>query len=69
LEDAERLGRWLMQRDPETASRAPEQNIALPTPVPIYVTYMTAQADGGQLGFADDPYGKDTGRAAIVALQ
>jgi murein L,D-transpeptidase YcbB/YkuD len=69
LEDAERLGRWLMQRDPETASRAPEQNVALPTPVPIYVTYMTAQADGGQLTFADDPYGKDSGRSAVVALQ
>jgi len=69
LEDAERLGRWLMQRDPETASRAPEQNVALPTPVPIYVTYMTAQANGGQLTFADDPYGKDSGRAAVMALQ
>ena len=69
LEDAERLGRWLMQRDPEIASRAPEQNVALPTPVPIYVTYMTAQADGGQLTFADDPYGKDSGRSAVVALQ
>jgi hypothetical protein len=30
---------------------------------------MTAQADGGQLTFADDPYGKDSGRSAVVALQ
>jgi murein L,D-transpeptidase YcbB/YkuD len=70
LEDAEALGRWLMDRDPETASRAPEQNVALPTPVPIYVTYMTAHADNGQLAFADDPYNKDSGAGATaVALQ
>ena len=70
LEDAERLGRWLMQRDPSTAARAPEQNVALPTPVPIYITYMTAHADGGTLAFADDPYGKDRGAAgSVVALR
>ena len=32
LEDAERLGRWLLGRDPQTASRDPEQNVLLPTP-------------------------------------
>jgi murein L,D-transpeptidase YcbB/YkuD len=31
---------------------------------------MTAYSDGGQLAFADDPYGKDAGAAAsMVALQ
>ena len=30
-------------RDPATASREPEQNVLLPTPVPIYITYVTAQ--------------------------
>ena len=67
LEDAPRLGRWLMQRDPQTASLQPEQNVTLPTPVPIYVTYLTAHADGGELSFADDPYGKDSGSASAVA--
>lgn len=56
LEDAERLGRWLMGRDPETASSEPEQNVLLPKPVPIYVTYLTAHVDGAQLTFVDDPY-------------
>jgi murein L,D-transpeptidase YcbB/YkuD len=56
LEDAERLGRWLMGRDPETASLEPEQNVLLPKPVPIYVTYLTAHVDGAQLTFVDDPY-------------
>jgi len=59
LEDAERLGRWLMGRDPQPASRDPEQNVLLPSPVPIYVTYLTAQVDGGQLHFVDDAYGRD----------
>ena len=68
LEDAEALGRWMLQRDPRTASDAPEQQVALPTPVPIYITYLTANADGGQLGFADDIYGKDA-RTAVVALR
>lgn len=70
LEDAERLARWMLQRDPQVASRAPEQNVALPTPVPIYITYMTAHADGGQIAFADDPYGKDSASGeSVVALR
>jgi len=67
LEDAARLGRWLMQRDPQTSSLEPEQNVTLPMPVPIYITYLTAHADGGELSFADDPYGKDSGSASAVA--
>jgi murein L,D-transpeptidase YcbB/YkuD len=60
LEDAERLGRWLMGREPETASREPEQNVLLPSPVPIYLTYLTAQVDGsGQLSFVEDNYRRD----------
>lgn len=66
LEDAERLGRWMLQRDPRSLTRAAEQNVELPTPVPIYITYMTAHADGGQLAFADDPYGKDSGATGSV---
>lgn len=68
LEDAERLGHWLMGRDPQSASREPEQNVLLPGPVPIYVTYLTAQVNGGQLSFVDDIYGRDAQRA-IAALR
>lgn len=68
LEDAARLGRWMLGREPETASSAPEQNVVLPTPVPIYVTYLTAQANGGQLSFVDDVYGRDAQRSSQVAL-
>jgi murein L,D-transpeptidase YcbB/YkuD len=59
LEDAARLGRWLMGREPETASREPEQNVLLPSPVPIYVTYLTAHVEGGQLSLAGDTYKRD----------
>ena len=65
LEDAERLGRWLMGREPQTASRDPEQNVLLPSPVPIYVTYLTAQVDNGRLSFVYDIYGRDTQVAAL----
>jgi murein L,D-transpeptidase YcbB/YkuD len=65
LEDADRLGRWLMGREPQTASREPEQNVLLPAPVPIYVTYLTAQVKGGQISFVDDIYGRDTQVAAL----
>ena len=65
LQDAERLGRWLMGRNPQAASNEPEQNVLLPGPVPIYVTYLTAQVNGGQLSFLDDVYGRDTQVAAL----
>lgn len=66
LEDARRFGRWLLGRDPTTSSDQPEQHLLLPQPVPIYLTYLTAHADGGQLSFGNDVYGLD--RQQEVAL-
>jgi len=65
LEDAQRLGRWMMDGSTKAASSSPELNVALPTPVPIYVTYLTAQAQNGQLSFVDDIYGRDAQVAAL----
>jgi murein L,D-transpeptidase YcbB/YkuD len=65
LQDAERLGRWLMGREPQAASSDPEQNVLLPAPVPIYVTYLTAQVQNGQLSYVEDIYGRDTQVAAL----
>ena len=65
LQDAERLGQWLLGRQPQAASTDPEQNVLLPTPVPIYVTYLTAQVDNGRISFVDDIYGRDTQVAAL----
>jgi murein L,D-transpeptidase YcbB/YkuD len=69
LQDAEKLARWMMGRDPQVASDAPEQNVALPTPVPIYVTYLTAQAHDGQIAFVDDIYGRDAQAERMAALK
>ena len=72
LEDAQRLGRWLLGSAPTAASDAPEQHVLLPKPVPIYVTYLTAQAAGGQLTFGQDVYGRDRdtdGTSTIAALR
>jgi murein L,D-transpeptidase YcbB/YkuD len=65
LQDAERLGRWLMGRDPQTTSSDPEQNVLLPSPTPIYVTYLTAQVENGRISFVDDTYGRDSQVAAL----
>ena len=39
LEDAERLARWLLGKDPPAAA-APEENVLLPKPVPITISYL-----------------------------
>lgn len=67
LEDAPRLARWLLGRDPVAPSDAPEQHVQLPSGVPIYITYLTAHAEAGQLTFADDVYGLDRSPALEVA--
>lgn len=68
LQDAERLGAWMLGRDPKADSRDPELNVPLPTPVPIYITYLTAQVNGGQLSYVDDIYGLDQA-AEVAALR
>jgi murein L,D-transpeptidase YcbB/YkuD len=57
LEDADRLGRWLLRGAiPSADSAEPEQHVMLPAPVPIFITYMTAHADGKTIAFVDDVY-------------
>jgi murein L,D-transpeptidase YcbB/YkuD len=57
-----------MGREPESASHVPEQNVLLPKPVPIYLTYLTAQVDGsGQLSFVEDGYRRD--QQAVASLR
>jgi murein L,D-transpeptidase YcbB/YkuD len=43
LEDAERLARWLLGKDPPAAS-VPEENVLLPRPVPITISYLDARS-------------------------
>ena len=58
LEDAPRLTRWLGISSRAPSDR-PELQVQLPDGVPIFLTYLTARADGGQLTFAPDVYGID----------
>lgn len=60
LEDADRLGQWLFGRPLVAQGGTPEQHVALPEPVPVYLTYLTAQPDGqGGVRFLDDAYDRD----------
>jgi L,D-transpeptidase YcbB len=60
LEDAQRLGRWLTGGEMSVTSAEPEQHLALPRPTPVFVTYLTAHVDNGQVSFFDDAYGRDS---------
>lgn len=64
LEAAPRLARFLFGKAPVPSGRAPEQEVALPDPVPVYVTYFTATTQDGALVFRDDVYNRDTPRLA-----
>ena len=57
LEDAERFGTWLMGGSLPSVPHAPEQKVDVAEPVPIYITYLTAHVEGGQLALGADPYG------------
>lgn len=59
LEDAARLGRWLMGR-PLNPGKKPEQAVPLTAPTPVYLTYLTATGSEARgLTFRDDVYGRD----------
>ena len=49
LEDAPRLARWLLGKDPSVSTSAPEQHVPLPHPVPITISYLDA---GSQMKLA-----------------
>ena len=61
LEDAARLGRWLFGYDLQWEGAGTEEMVPLKTPVPVYITYLTAmpQTDGSQVAYFDDVYGRD----------
>jgi murein L,D-transpeptidase YcbB/YkuD len=66
VEDADRLARWLFGSMPSADSNAPEQNVPLPEPVPVYITYLTALPEGGRIVFQNDVYGRDRQLTASV---
>ena len=60
VEDAQRLARWLIGREPVAPSTDPEIRVQLPQGVPIVLTYLTAQVVNGKLAYLNDFYGWDT---------
>ena len=58
LEDAPRLARWLLGRDPGSFPAEPEEQVLLPQAVPIYITYLNAPADQLALAGGASPIGR-----------
>jgi murein L,D-transpeptidase YcbB/YkuD len=59
LENAEGLATWLLGHPPDKSITQPEHPEQLARGVPIFVTYITAQPENGQLTFLKDVYGWD----------
>ena len=59
VEDAKRLGRWLLGSDPVAPGTDAETRVQLPQGTPIYLTYITAQIRDGKLSYLPDVYGWD----------
>ena len=64
LEDAARLGHWLFGHDLDWQDAGTEEALPLSTPVPVYITYLTAMPDGGSIAYFDDVYGRDAAKLA-----
>jgi murein L,D-transpeptidase YcbB/YkuD len=64
VEDAKRLAKWVFGATPEPQTNEPEERADLPQPVPVYVTYLTAEATGTGVKFRQDRYDRD---AAVMA--
>jgi murein L,D-transpeptidase YcbB/YkuD len=59
LENAQQLGRWLLQKPVPTNTKQREFAVPLPVQVPVYLTYLTATATPAGLAFRPDVYGRD----------
>jgi murein L,D-transpeptidase YcbB/YkuD len=67
VEDARRLGRWLLGREPAAPNGDAEIQVQLPQGVPIFLTYVTAQVRDGTIAYLPDPYGLDKRGSAQIA--
>ena len=66
LEDAWRLSHWLFGKDLSWQGAGTEEKVPLKTPVPVYITYLTAVPDGSSVAFLDDVYQRDGTRVATA---
>jgi murein L,D-transpeptidase YcbB/YkuD len=68
VEDAKRLGRWLLGQDPVPPGSDAETRVQLPQGMPIYLTYITAQVKGGRIAYLSDVYGWDSTPPQFASL-
>lgn len=59
VEDARRLSKWLFGEVPRGADPDVEEKVDLESPVPVYITYMTAGPSAQGVAFRKDHYGRD----------
>jgi len=60
LEDYKRLARFVFDGSvPQGRNPKVEEEIDLPAPVPVYITYLTAQPTANGIQFMPDHYGRD----------
>ncbi|MEO8546749.1 MAG: L,D-transpeptidase family protein [Sphingomicrobium sp.] len=59
LQDAPRFARWLFGHTLKPQGAKPEQKVALPDRVPLYITYLTAVPSGNAIVYFEDLYGLD----------
>ena len=64
VEDAPRLAKWLFGKPLQTRSAKPDQQVNLPAPVPVYITYFTAMPEGQSIAFRNDVYNRDAPQLA-----
>ena len=61
LEDAKRLATWLFGDVPEPRTGEPEEQVDLPEPVAVYMTYLTVGTTKDGIVFRPDRYDRDAG--------
>ena len=59
VEDYKRLARWLFGSVPTGHDPKVEEEVNLPEPTPVYMTYLTVQPTPTGVQFLADPYGRD----------
>jgi L,D-transpeptidase YcbB len=60
LEEVETLGKWLLGKSIKASSKVPEQIVAMPISVPVYLTYFSVmETKQGEVVFLQDVYGRD----------
>jgi murein L,D-transpeptidase YcbB/YkuD len=59
VEDYKRLATWLFGFVPKGKDPKVEEEVDLPAPVPVYITYLTVQPTAAGVQFLPDHYGRD----------